>query len=229
MEDNPSPHGAPDDGRTGDAFPVVASSRRSDGMRDLWQDIRYGARRLARTPGFTAAAVLTLALGIGATSSIFSLLRAVLFDALPYKDPGSLVLVRGLMTREAPEDWPISWLDIHDLRAEQKVFSGLAAIGDDMTYNLGSTGEPEHVAGEMVTADYFDLLGLRPAVGRTFLAAEDRPPGEARVMILGHDLWKRRFGGDPGIVGRAVQLNEEPYTVIGVMPPGFRGLTDVAE
>ncbi|HKH43866.1 MAG TPA: ABC transporter permease [Thermoanaerobaculia bacterium] len=198
-------------------------------MRDLWQDIRYGARRLARTPGFTAAAVLTLALGIGATSSIFSLLRAVLFEALPYKDPGSLVLVRGLMTREAPEDWPISWLDIHDLRAEQKVFSGLAAIGDDMTYNLGSTGEPEHVAGEMVTADYFDLLGLRPAVGRTFLAAEDRPPGEARVMILGHDLWKRRFGGDRGIVGRAVQLNEEPYTVVGVMPPGFRGLTDVAE
>jgi len=198
-------------------------------MRDLWQDIRYGARRLARTPGFTAAAVLTLALGIGATSSIFSLLRAVLFEALPYKDPETLVLVRGLMTREAPEDWPISWLDIHDLRAEQKVFSGLAAIGDDMTYNLGSTGEPEHVAGEMVTADYFDLLGLRPAVGRTFLAAEDRPPGEARVMILGHDLWKRRFGGDRGIVGRAVQLNEEPYTVIGVMPPGFRGLTDVAE
>jgi predicted permease len=198
-------------------------------MRDLWQDIRYGARRLARTPGFTAAAVLTLALGIGATSSIFSLLRAVLFEALPYKDPGSLVLVRGLMTREAPEDWPISWLDIHDLRAEQKVFSGLAAVGDDMTYNLGSTGEPEHVAGEMVTADYFDLLGLRPAVGRTFLAEEDQASGDARVVILGHDLWKRRFGGDPAIVGRAVQLNEEPYTVVGVMPPGFRGLTDISE
>lgn len=200
----------------------------SEGMRDLWQDIRYGTRRLARTPGFTAAAVLTLALGIGATSSIFTLLRAVLLDALPYKDPGSLVLVRGLMTREAPEDWPISWLDVQDLRAEQKVFAGLAAVGDDMSYNLGSTGEPEHVAGEMVTADYFDLLGIRPVAGRTFQPEEDRP-GEARVVLLGHDLWKRRFGGDPKVIGSAVRLNEEPYTVVGVMPAGFRGLTDVAE
>jgi predicted permease len=198
-------------------------------MRDLWQDIRYGTRRLARTPGFTAAAVLTLALGIGATSSIFSLVRAVLLDALPYPDPERLVLVRGLMTREAPEDWPISWLDLQDLGAEQKVFAGLAAVGDDLAYNLGSQGEPEHVAGEMVGDGYFELLNIRPVAGRTFRPEENRPPGEARVVLLGHDLWQRRFGGDPGVVGRAVRLNEQPYTVVGVLPAGFRGLTDEAE
>lgn len=198
-------------------------------MHDVWQDIRYGIRRLARTPGFTAAAVLTLALGIGATSSIFALFRAVFLDALPYDDPGRLVLVRGLMTREAPEEWPISWLDIQDLNAEQKVFQGLAGIGDDMAYNLGSEGEPEHVAGEMVTDRYFELLGVRPVTGRTFRPEENRPPGEARVVMLGHDLWKRRFGGDPKAVGQTVRLNEEPYTVVGVLPSGFRGMTDEAE
>lgn len=198
-------------------------------MRDLWQDIRYGARRLARTPGFTAAAVLTLALGIGATSSIFSLVRAVLLDALPYPDPERLVLVRGLMTRDAPEDWPISWLDLQDVKSEQKVFAGLAAVGDDMAFNLAGEGEAEHVVGEMAGDGYFELLGIRPAVGRTFRPDENRPPGEARVVLLGNDLWQRRFGGDPGVVGRTVRLNEQPYTVVGVLPAGFRGLTDEAE
>ena len=198
-------------------------------MGDLWQDIRYGARRLTHAPGFTAAAVLTLALGIGATSSIFTLVRAVLLDGLPYSDPERLVLIRGLMTREAPEDWPISWLDMEDLGAQQKVFAGLAAVGDDVAFNLGSQGEPEHVAGEMVSAGYFDLLGVRPVAGRTFRPEEDRPPGEARVVILGHDLWQRRFRGSPAAVGSSLWLNEEPYTVVGVMPPGFHGLTDEAE
>ncbi len=198
-------------------------------MGFLWQDIRYGTRRLTHAPGFTAAAVLTLALGIGATSSIFTLVRAVLLDALPYSDSERLVLVRGLMTREAPEDWPISWLDMEDLRAQQKVFSGLAAVGDDVAFNLGSGEEPEHVRGEMVSAGYFDLLGIRPVAGRAFRPGEDRPPGEARVVILGYDLWQRLFGGDPAAVGLAVRLNEEPYTIVGVMPRGFHGLTDEAE
>src|SRR4028118_1548283 len=217
-------------------------------MRDLWQDFRYGARRLARTPGFTAAAVLTLALGIGATSSIFTLVRAVLLDALPYPDPERLGLVRGLMTRDAPEDWPISWLDLQDLGAEQKVFAGLAAVGDDLAYNLGSQGEPEHVVGEMVGDGYFELLGLQPAAGRhlrpggaprpggagaaagrTSRGEGRRRRGGARVVRLGHDLWRRRFGGDPGVVGQVVRLNEEPYTVVGVLPAGFRGLGDEGE
>jgi predicted permease len=198
-------------------------------MSDLWQDIRYGTRRLTHAPGFTAAAVLTLALGIGATSSIFTLVRAVLLDALPYEDPERLVMVRGLMTREEAEDWPISWLDMEDLGAQQKVFKGVAAVGDDIAFNLDSAGELEHVPGEMVSAGYFDLLGVKPVAGRTFRAEEDRPPGEARVAVLGHDLWQRRFGGTPAAVGRTLRLNEEAYTIVGVMPPGFRGLTDEAE
>lgn len=198
-------------------------------MSDLWQDIQYGTRRLTRAPGFTAAAVLTLALGIGATSSIFTLVRAVLLDALPYEAPERLVMVRGLMSREAPEDWPISWLDMEDLGAQQKVFEGVAAVGDDLAFNLDSAGELEHVAGEMVSAGYFDLLGVKPIEGRTFRPEEDRPPGEARVVVLGHDLWQRRFGGSPGVVGRTLRLNEEAYTIVGVMPPRFRGLTDEAE
>jgi predicted permease len=198
-------------------------------MSDLWQDIRYGTRRLTHAPGFTAAAVLTLALGIGATSSIFTLVRAVLLDALPYEDPERLVMVRGLMTREEPEDWPISWLDMEDLGAQQKVFDGVAAVGDDLAFNLDSAGELEHVAGEMVSAGYFDLLGVKPIEGRTFRPEEDRPPGEARVVVLGHDLWQRRFRGSSAVVGHTLRLNEEAYTIIGVMPPRFRGLTDEAE
>jgi putative ABC transport system permease protein len=182
-------------------------------METVGRDIRYGLRTLARTPGFTTAAVLALALGIGATTAIFSVVDAVLLRPLAYDRPQRLAVVLHRGTG------PVAPANFLDWRREASAFEGMGAA-DYWQPNLSGTDRPERVLGLHVTADLIPLLGVRPLLGRLFTAEEDQP-GREHVVLLGHRLWQRRFGGDPGAVGRRITLDGQPHTVIGVMPRGF--------
>jgi predicted permease len=195
-------------------------------MTTLLQDFRYGVRLLARTPGFTLAAVLSLALGIGANTTIFTIINAVLLNPLPVADPAQLVSV---WTTDARNRGPLaaflqtSPLNYRDYRDKNRVFSGLAAH-QFVPLNLsGGTGEPQQVFGEIVTGNYFDVLGARPLAGRGFLPDEDATPGAKLVCVLGYGTWQKRFGGETSILGRTITLNGNAFTVVGVMPKGFKG------
>jgi putative ABC transport system permease protein len=184
-------------------------------MDTLLQDLRYGARALARSPGFTAVAALTLALGIGANTAIFSVVHAVLLRPLPYREPDRLVLA---WETRGPRRGGVTAPDYVDWKAQNQVFETLAAR-DAITANLTGTQDPERVEGRRVTADYLPMLGVRPERGRLFTADEDRP-GASHVVVLSHGLWERRFGADPALLGRSIRLDGEPYQVLGVMPAG---------
>ncbi len=191
-------------------------------METIIQDLRYGLRTLLKKPGFTLIAVMTLALGIGANTAIFSLVNTVLLKPLPYADPETLVMV----WEEAPfigftRDTPAP-ANYADWKAELSAFEDMAAI-DDRNFNLTGDGEPEKVFAYGVTANLFPLLGVKPALGRNFLPEEDRPEA-GKVVILSHSLWQGRYGGEPAIIGRDILLNDEKYTVVGVMPEGFQFL-----
>ena len=191
-------------------------------MSSIWQDLRYGARQLARNPGFTAVAVLTLALGIGANTAIFSVVNALFLRPLPVEDPARLVSVF-TFDHNNPGHLPSSTHNFRDLRDQSDVFSGVVAFGF-LPVAISSQGEePEQLPAFAVSGNYFDVLGVRMKLGRSFLPEEDSTPGGHPVAILSHTLWQRRFGGDPSIVGRTVSLNGRPFTVVGVGPEGFRG------
>jgi putative ABC transport system permease protein len=183
-------------------------------METVWQDMRYGARMLARSRGFTAVAVLTLALGIGANSAIFSFVNAILLQPLPY--PGADRLVFLTEWSEQVPNMSFSVANFSDLREQSHVFEGLMA-SRGQNYILTGAGEPERLSGRQATVGLFRTMGLMPIVGRVFTAEEDRP-GAERVVLLGEGFWMRRFGRDPSVVGRPLVLNNEPYTVIGVLP-----------
>ena len=197
-------------------------------LETLWQDVRYAVRTLRKSPGFTVVAVLALAIGIGANTAIFSLVDAVRARALPYKDPSHLVQLWGNVLRTTIERRGNSYPDFLDWRAQSKSFEAIAAF-DNQTVTLAGIEDPERLLAEFVSAPYFSLLGVSPVRGRTFSADEDVLGTSAAVVVLSDGLWKRRFGADPAIVGRTVTLNTRPYTVAGVMPPAFKGLTDAAE
>src|SRR5262249_39217751 len=181
------------------------------------QDVRYGLRTLARTPGFTIVAILTLALGIGVNTSMFSVIDATLLGGLPY--PEASRLVRVFRTSPQSQSWPHSAANFLDYEAKNEVFEKMAAFSW-WSFNLAERGQPpDKVDGIVATADFFDLLGMPPALGRVFTADEDRP-GKADVVVLSHGFWKRRFGADPTIIGRSFRFDGRPTTVIGVMPPG---------
>ncbi len=188
-------------------------------MSQLAQDFRYALRTLGKSPGFTAVAVLTLGLAIGANTAIFSIANALLLKPLPFPEPGRLLQV---VRRYQGENEPsMSIPKFLFVREHARSFAHLTTY--DMLgsgFNLAGEGRPERIVGSRVSRDFLQVLDARPALGRDFLAEEDRP-GARRVVILGDGLFHRRFGGDPGIVGRAVRLNGESFTVVGVMPPGF--------
>ncbi|MCA1817263.1 MAG: ABC transporter permease [Acidobacteria bacterium] len=189
-------------------------------MRTLWQDLRYGARTMIQTPGFTLVAVVSLALGIGANTSIFSFVNAVLLKLPAVSDPARLVYVFS-GNRSTPYN-VASYPDYVDLRDRNRSFAGLAAfspIGVSMT----EAGEPDSVSGLIVAGNYFDLLGVRAERGRTFQPEEDKIGAAAPVVVISHALWRSRFGGDESVVGRKLLLNGQPFTVIGVAPAGFDG------
>ncbi|HEY9283638.1 MAG TPA: ABC transporter permease [Pyrinomonadaceae bacterium] len=189
-------------------------------MEMLWQDLRYGLRMLAKNPGFTAVAVIALALGIGANSAIFSVVNTVLFRPLPYKDPERLVMVWEEGTLEGFPINSASAANYLDWRDQNQVFAGMAVIGR-ASFNLTGVGEPERIDGRRVSASLFPLLGTEPQLGRAFTAEEDSS-GAGRVVVLSHGLWLRRFGARPDIIGRPLTLNGEAHEVVGVMPPHFQ-------
>jgi putative ABC transport system permease protein len=187
-------------------------------MGMILQDLRYGFRMLLKKPGFTAVAVLALALGVGANTAIFSVVNGVLLRPLPYKDPDRLVRL-GEWSQQVP-GMSVAYPNFLDWREQNHVFEGLAATQFD-SYNLTGVDEPERLQGRNVSANFFDLLGVAPALGRSFTADEDRP-GAERVCLISYGLWRRRFGGDRKIVGSQLTLNGKPYTVVGVLPADYR-------
>jgi putative ABC transport system permease protein len=208
---------------------ALGAERKSNMFADLGQDLRFGLRMLLRTPAFTAIAVLALALGIGANSAIFSVVNTVLLRPLPYKNPDALMMLWEDATHLGfPINTPAP-ANFIDWRDQNTVFEGMAAMAQS-SFNLTGTGEPERFRGRRVSANLFSLLGVEPQLGRGFRAEEDQPG--SRVVILGYGMWQRRFAGDPGIIGRPLNLNGEAYTVVGVMPrtfvelPGFGNWKD---
>lgn len=183
------------------------------------QDIRYGLRQLRRSPGFTAVAVITLALGIGANTAIFSVVNAVLFEPLPYQSPGQLVYISEFWPRERPAN-RVPTPDFVNWREHNRVFRGLASWGGSPV-NLSGSGNPEVVQSAQVSEEFFSTLGVQPLLGRVFLPEEELPGGE-HVVILSYALWQQRFGSDRDIIGKSVTIDGRPYAVVGVMPAGFR-------
>jgi putative ABC transport system permease protein len=189
-------------------------------MQTLWQDLRYGARMLMKKPGFTSIAVITLALGIGANTAIFSVVNAVLLRPLPFKEPESVVMVWHKGVEASGGDrTPLATADLLDWRAQNHSFDTIAAFTYS-SFNLTGVEAPERVFGAGVTANFFTALGVEATLGRAFLPDEDRP-GAGRVALLSDGYWRSRFSADPGVVGRAINLNGDSYTVIGVAPPAL--------
>ncbi len=188
-------------------------------MNTILQDLKYGLRMLAKNPGFTAVAVLTLALGIGANTAIFSVVNAVLLRPLPYRDANRLVIV---WEQNLPRGWRtniVSAANFDDWRQQNTVFSDMSAV-DPTSFNLTGVGEPMEIDGEHVSANLFTLLGVQPMRGRGFFPADDEassPP----VAIISYGLWQRYYGGDPQVVGRQISLDGHSHTVVGIMPPDF--------
>ena len=198
-------------------------------FESLLQDVRYALRTLRRTPAFSVAAVLVLTVGIGANTAIFSVIDAMLLRGLPYPDADRLVVLIGNVQRAAGvERRGNSVPDHNDWRAQSRSFEDMAAYTQT---NVTLTGfdEPERVPAEAVSAPYFSIVGIAPQHGRTFTPAEDASPTPELVVVLGDGLWKRRFGGDPTIVNRTITLGARTYTVVGIMPPGFTGVSDQAQ
>jgi predicted permease len=181
------------------------------------QDLRYGLRMLAKSPGFTAIAILTLALGIGANTALFSVVNGVLLNPLAYPQSGQLVAIYGKTT--GYEQAPINYPNFQDWQRETQAFSSMA-IYRNQDYNFIGTGEAERLTGYMVSADFFSTLGVAPVLGRTFRPDDDHP-GAAPVAILGGGFWKRKFGSSLEIIGKPIRLNGTSYTIAGVIPAGF--------
>ncbi len=188
-------------------------------MEFIWQDMRYGARMLLKSPGFTVVAVLTLALGIGANTAIFSVVNFVLLRPLEYANSDQLVMVWERNTKKGWNESPTSFADFVDFRDNAKSVELVAFT--DTNFNLTGGDQPERVAGLRVSANLFSLLGVNPARGRWFAPGEDKP-GAGHVLILSYGLWQRSFGGNSNLVNQTVQLNGQSYTVVGVMPPTFK-------
>jgi putative ABC transport system permease protein len=186
-------------------------------MEDLWVDLRYAARQLRSTPSFAAAAMLTLAVGIGANAAVFSVVRAVLLRPLPFPAADRLASVESLDVRGTPHPTSLSYPTFFEFR-RAGVFAGIASYRDEQFTLAGQDG-PRVLKGEIVSWNLFDVLGVAPALGRGFVPADEQPA--ARVVIIGDGVWRSQFGGDPAVVGRVVTLDGQPHVVAGVAPPGF--------
>ncbi len=188
-------------------------------METFWQDLRYSLRTLFKRPGFAFVVVTTLALGIGANATIFTWIKAVLLASLPgIEQPEKLVEIWGATRNNSALS--SSYVDYLDYRDQNKVLSGLIAH-QVLPLNLGRSEKPERVWGAIVSGNYFDVLGVKALIGRTFLPEEDRTPNTHPVVVIGYGLWERRFGTDPNVLGRTITLNEHDFTVIGVAPKNF--------
>ena len=185
------------------------------------QDLRYAIRALRKSPGFTTIAALTLALGVGATTAIFSVVNAVMLRPLPFTEPDRLVRILESDVERGRPTFAVSHPNFLDWRSQAGSFESLAAM-DNAGFTWTSNGEAEVVLGLRVTATFLPTLKISPVLGRNFLDEEDRPGGNTRVVLIGDGFWRRAFGADPSVVGRTITLNSQPYTIIGVLPPSFR-------
>jgi putative ABC transport system permease protein len=192
-------------------------------LETLWRDVNYAVRQLRKSPGFTITAVLTLALGIGAAAAVFSVLNAVVLSPLPYKNVDRIVRIktRAAANYEQPESWP----EYQDMRRLNSTFSALAGVGNGGGVTLTQGGQAIYLHAVQGTDNFFDLYGVRPLLGRTYLPGEDQN-GKNDVAVLSYEVWQQDFAGQKSIVGQTVRLDGTPYTVIGVMPAGFRVLLD---
>jgi putative ABC transport system permease protein len=189
-------------------------------MDVFWRDMRFAVRSLLRSPAFTAIAVLTLAIGIGANTAIFSVVYSVLLRPLAYAEPEQLISIRAAYSGTGAQDIPASQPEYNDLLSEVSALHDLAAVYP-ISINLTGLGEPQRIQASVVSDNYFRVLGVAPAMGRDFTPEDDR--GQiGYVVIISHELWQKRFGGDPGVIGKTVRLDDDPMTIIGIMPRGFR-------
>ena len=190
-------------------------------IETVWKDLRYAMRSFLRAPGFTAVAIVSLALGIGANTTIFSLVNAVFLRQLAVAEPDRVMSV---FTNDEKNtgSLQVSYPNFEEFRDRNEVFSGLFSF-TGAGLSLSGQGNPEQIFGLLVSGNYFDVLGVRPAIGRAFLPQEDAAPGAGPVVVLSHGTWSRRFGADPNVLGRTITLNRQPFTVVGVAPEGFRG------
>jgi predicted permease len=197
-------------------------------MQTLWQDARYALRMLAKSPGLSVIAILSLALGIGANTTIFTVVNAILLHPLPVKDISRLVQVdtidsKTLVTTANTTKLGMSYPNFQDYARENQVFAQLGCFVGPFPFTWSGGTEPKQVLGQMVSANYFDILGLRPVAGRFFLPDEDSKPGGNNVAVVSYSLWVNKFGSDPNMIGKVLTLNATPYTVIGIAPHGFKG------
>src|ERR1700733_15172436 len=186
-------------------------------MTGLVQDLRYALRQLSKSPGFTAVAVITLALGIGANTAVFSVIDAVMLRPLPYYQPERLIEAQSINSRN-PQSSAISYPDFFDWRSQNRTLEHLVSYHDNL-FTLTGLERPLQVDAEVVSWDLLPALGIRPELGRGF--APDEEKSGTRVVLIGHALWASQFGADPAIVGRSVRLSGELYSVIGVVPDSF--------
>src|SRR6266404_2181020 len=186
-------------------------------IETVLQDLRYGLRMFRRSPGFTAVAVLSLTLGIGANTVIFSLIDVLLLKTYPFRNPEEIVDVRGVF----PNNSWFSFSEFEQFRDRNHVFSGIFSR-DGTTISASIAGQPEIVHGVLVSGSYFSVLGVDALLGRTFTEGEDAP-GEAHIAVLSEQCWERRFSRSPSVLGKIIELNRIPFTVIGVMPREFQG------
>lgn len=197
-------------------------------MQTLWQDIRYAVRVLIKNKGFSAIAILSLSLGIGANTTIFTVVNAILLNPLPVKQISRVVQVdtvdtKTRVTAANVTKLGMSYPNFQDYARGNQVFSGVSCIVGPLPLTWSGSAEPKQIFAQMVSANYFDVLGLRPAVGRFFMADEDSKLGGNNVAVLSYSLWVNKFGSDPNVVGKILTLNATAYTVIGVAPRGFKG------
>jgi len=190
-------------------------------MISFWQDVRYSLRMIAKAPGFAAIAILTLALGIGANTTIFSWINSALLNPVPgLARPSEVVALT--LSKPGDNPFPFTYPDLEALREGQQSFTGITACSFAQM-SLTGKSKPERVWGMVASANYFDVLGVRPILGRGFLPAEDEKPGGAPVAVISYRLWKTHFGANPDIVGRTIEINQHPYTIVGVTPAVFQG------
>jgi predicted permease len=190
-------------------------------MNSFWQDVRFSLRMIAKAPGYAAIAILTLALGIGANTTIFSWINSTLLNPVPgLANPHEVVALS--LNRASENPFPFTWPDVVAMRDGQRSFTGITASGV-VPMSLTGNGKPERVWGTVASANYFTVLGVQPALGRGFLPAEDEKPGGAPVAVISYRLWQSHFGANPDVVGRTIEINQHAYTIVGVAPAVFQG------
>lgn len=189
-------------------------------METLLQDVRYGLRMLRRNRSFTLVAILTLAIGIGANTAMFSIVNAVLFRSLPYREPENLVKVTFNSPRVGLHDIPFSVPELEDLKTRPGVFEAVSAAWG-ASVNLTGAKQPERLELLVVSPNYFSMLGITPQIGRLF-NEQDFALGFAPIAVISDALWRSSYGSDPSVLGRVLRLDNDPYTIVGVLPPGFR-------